>query len=343
MVRPCVSCLSNLLRYLVAAFCCSAVGSSAAIEKIGPNLKLVEPFGIAFDSAGNSYICEYKGEKITKIGADGSSTRFAGTGTASYSGDGGPSDAAGLNDPHGLVIGPDEQMYIADTLNNRIRKVDLKSRTISTIAGTGEKGYGGDGGPATQAKFNGVFALALTRSGEKLYLADLGNRRIRVVDLKSGIVTTVAGNGSDGIPSDHAIASQSPLQDPRAVAVDSKGNVYILERSGNALREVDREGKIRTLIKPGSHSPDLNGAKHLCVDRNDNVIVADSENHLIRRYSPRDGSFVAIAGTGKPGDRFEEHDPLQTQLNRPHGVTVSLTGEIYIVDSYNNRVLKLTK
>ena len=336
-----MSSLSSPRLFLLTAFCCCAGAYSATVERVGANLALVEPFGIAFDSAGNSYICEYKGERITKLGMDGAASRFAGTGTASYSGDGGRADAAGLNDPHGVLIGPGDRMYIADTLNNRIRKVDLKTKVISTIAGTGEKGFSGDGGPATQAKFDGAFGIALTSAGDKLYVADLGNRRIRAIDLKSGIITTVAGNGKDGVPSDGAIANESPLQDPRAVAVDSTGKVYILERRGNALRVVGADGRIRTLIKPGSVAPDLNGPKHLCVDRNDDVIIADSENHLIRRYSPRDGSFAVIAGTGTSGTRLEIGNPLETQLNRPHGVIVGPTGDLYVSDSYNNRLLRM--
>jgi len=234
-------------------------------------------------------------------------------------------------------------MYIADTLNHRVRKVDMKTGAISTIAGTGAAGFSGDGGPAAKAAFNGVFGIALSKSGQKLYVADLSNRRVRMIDLKTGIIRSIAGNGTDGIPADGALAAESPLQDPRAVAVDSKGRVYILERRGNALRVVESNGKIRTLIKPGSVSPNLNGPKHLCVDLQDNVIIADAENHLVRRYSPRDGSTVTIAGTGKKGDHLEPGDPLQSQLNRPHGVYVHKSGDLYISDSYNHRILRLSK
>lgn len=332
-----------MFRFIPAAaapFLLAAV-QMASIERIGADLKLVEPFGIAFDGEGNAYICEYKGERITKLDADGAASRLAGTGTAGYSGDGGPSNRAALRDPHGVLIGPGNVMYIADTLNHRVRRVDLKTGLISTLAGTGEKGYGGDGGPATQAKFDGVFGIALTTSGDELYVADLGNRRIRRIDLKSGTIRSIAGNGTDGIPEDGAIASQSPLQDPRAVAVDSKGDVYILERRGNAVRVVDRQGRIRTVIKPGGVAPDLNGPKQLCVDRNDDVIVADTENHLVRKYSPRDGSVVVIAGTGRKGDQLTGEDPLKTELNRPHGVTLGPSGALYISDSYNHRILKM--
>ena len=323
----------------------------------GPNpgpamlAKLIEPFGIAFDKEGNGYICEYKGQKLSKVTRDGFITTFAGSGTQGYRGDGAPARDAVFNDPHGLVIAKDQRLYVADTLNHCIRQIDLKSGLISTIAGTGEAGFSGDGAVATKARFNGVYGIDINRSGDRIYVADLVNRRIRMVNLKTHIISTIAGNGERGIPTDGAEAAQSPLADPRAVAVDSKGNVYVLERGGNALRVVDKEGKIRTVISPaaqktpprsGTTERDLNGPKHLCIDHQDSVIIADAENHLIRRYRPKDGRTVIIAGTGEKGNLLVANDPLKTQLNRPHGVFVDRSGVLYVTDSYNHRVLKIT-
>src|SRR6478735_514910 len=211
---------------LIAATYCASM-QAATIEQVAVGVKLIEPFGVAFDRKGALFICEYKGEKITRLDPTGTASLFAGTGAASYGGDGGPANQAALRDPHGLVIGPGEVMYIADTLNHRIRKVDLKTGAISTIAGTGVAGFSGDGGPATKATFNGVFGIALGPGG-KLYVADLSNRRVRMITLKTGIISTIAGNGTDAVPSDGSLAAESPLQDPRAVAADSQGNVYIL-------------------------------------------------------------------------------------------------------------------
>ena len=209
------------------------------------------------------------------------------------------------------------------------------------VAGTGKAGFSGDGGPGDKAEFNGTFAIDLDRKGTWLYVVDLQNRRVRVVDLKSGIVRTFAGNGSQGAPEDGADAAASPLVDPRAVAVDSKGNLYILERRGNALRVVDRTGKIRTLIGPGKGALTMNGPKHLCVDAKDDVIIADAENHRILKYTPRDGAVTVIAGTGQKGDRIDPADPLRTELSRPHGVYVDRSGDLYVTDSYNHRILKM--
>jgi DNA-binding beta-propeller fold protein YncE len=296
-----------------------------AIETVAPQAAFVEPFAVAKDRAGNLYICEHKGQKITKVDPSGAPSIFAGTGSAGYGGDNGPAAAASFRDPHGIVIAPDNRMYVADTQNHTIRRIDLRTGVIATIAGTGERGYSGDGGPAAKAQFNGTFGIALDGGGRRLYVADLGNRRIRMIDLKSGIVTTVAGDGTRGVPPDGAKAIDSPLVDPRAVAVGPKGDVYILERNGNALRVVDTQGRIRTLIAPGSVQPDMKGPKHLCVDRDGSVIIADAENHLIRRYAK------GVLTTLDAG-----------QLKRPHGVYVDRSGTLYIADSDNHRVVRLS-
>jgi sugar lactone lactonase YvrE len=347
----------SVFLFLLAPFLSAATritcvaGCGDAAQNTALDAKFVEPFAVAFDKQGNWYVCEHKGERIVRIDNAGKASVLAGTGQTGYSGDGGAASQATMFDPHGIVITANQQMYVADTRNHTIRKIDLRTGSISTVAGTGKAGFSGDGGPATKADFDGTFAIDVDPSGRNLYVADLGNRRVRKINLKSGIVTTIAGNGEKGVPQDGADASASPLADPRAVAADSKGNVYVLERGGNALRVVDKTGKIRTLIAPASSAstsaattvvPDLNGPKHLCVDRNDNVIIADAENHLVRRYDPKTGTTVTILGTGQSGKEIITGDPLKTQVNRPHGVFVHPSGALYISDSYNHRILKLT-
>jgi DNA-binding beta-propeller fold protein YncE len=331
------------LLFTLCALLTAPVHAASVEIAAGPDqIRLNEPFAVAFDRVGNWYILEHKGERIVRAGKDGTFTPFAGTGQPGRSGDGGPALEAQFLDPHGLVASRDGRtLYVADTLNNQVRKIDLRSGAITALAGTGEKGFSGDNGPALKATLDGVFSIALGHDGQSLVLADLGNRRIRRIDLRSGIVTTVAGDGSRGIPADGSTAASSPLEDPRAVAVDSIGLVYIVERNGNALRVVDRSGKIRTLIAPGQLKLDLKGPKHLCIDSKDNVIIADAENHLIRRYSPRDGSTVTILGTGQRGAHVDPSDPLKTETNRPHGVAFNRTGDLYVSDSDNHRVLRV--
>jgi DNA-binding beta-propeller fold protein YncE len=315
--------------------------------------KLNGPFGVAFDRSGTIYFVEIDGNKARKIDSHGIVTTIVGTGEAADGGDGGPGTQARLNHPHSLVLAPGGNLYIADTLNSRVRCLNLKSGIITTVAGTGAKGYGGDGGPGTAAQFDGIYSVALDHSAQNLYLADLENRRIRVLHLKSGIVETVAGNGERGVPKDGADARASPLVDPRAVAVDSQGLVYVLERSGNALRVVDRQGKIRTVVGTGQRGlsgdggdarlATMDGPKHLCIDADDNVIIADTENHVIRKYLPREGKIVRVAGTGHKGTTGLDGPPEQVELNQPHGVFFDPRGRLYITDSSNDRILRIDR
>lgn len=321
-----------------------AGGGDSPAGAAARQVKLVEPFAVAFDPRGGDwFVCEHKGERIVRVTHGGATALLAGSGEAGYAGDGGPAGAAAFRDPHGVVITRTRQMYVADTLNHVIRRIDLASGLLSTFAGDGQPGFAGDGGPAVAGRFHGTFALALNRAEDQLYVADLFNRRIRKIDLRSGVVTTVAGNGSKGTPTDGAPAAASPLVDPRAVAVDSRGQVFILERGGNALRVVDPAGAIRTVIAPGQITPDLNGPKHVCIDRWDRVLIADAENHLVRLYDPRTQRTVTVAGAGRKGERIDPRDPTRTELNRPHGVAVDARGRLWISDSYNHRILRIRR
>jgi hypothetical protein len=187
-----------------------------------------------------------------------------------------------------------------------------------------------------------------------MYLADLDNRRIRAINLKTGIVTTVAGNGQKGGSIDGTWAIESPLLDPRAVAAAGKENFfYILERAGHDLRVVDARCRIRTVAGTGEKgfSGDggdalkcqMNGPKHLCIDRDGGVLIADTENHVIRKYFPESGKIVRIAGTGKKGAAGLGGPPEQAELNQPHGITLHSSGDLYISDSSNNRILKIER
>jgi len=250
------------------------------------------PFGVELDRGGNAFVVEFEGHRVRKVDAKGTVTTIAGSGKKGDAGDGGPALKAEFNAMHSLALAANGDIYLADTLNHRVRKVS-KQGVVSTFAGTGKKGFRGDDGPAASAEFDGVYCVAFGPKQERLYLVDLENRRIRAIDMKTGVVTTIAGNGKRAVPNDGSEARSAPLVDPRAVAVDRKGNVYILERSGHALRVVDLEGKIRTVAGTGragfsggtgvARNAQLNGPKHLCIDTKDNVVIADTENHVIRK------------------------------------------------------------
>jgi DNA-binding beta-propeller fold protein YncE len=317
--------------------------------KTGAAAELRWPFGVASDRAGNLYVVEYEGHRLRKVDPRGGVTTVAGTGKKGFGGDGGPAIRARLSGPHGLAVTPGGDVYVADTWNCRVRRIDARSGVITTLAGTGRKGFGGDGGPAARATFGNVYAVALDPRGERLYVADLDNRRVRAVDLRTGVVTTVAGNGKRGVPEDGADARAAPLLDPRAVAADAKGSLYILERGGHALRVVDRQGRVRTVAgtgRPGfsgdggeARKASLRGPKHLAIDAEGNVLIADGDNHVIRKYLPARGTIVRVAGTGKQGSAGVGGPAGQCQLSLPHGVYAHPSGDIYIADSGNGRVL----
>lgn len=331
-----------------------AGGGTEASGVLATKARLAEPFAVAFDKEGNLFIAEMtSGERVVKVDPKGMLATFAGTGKKGKSGDGGDPLKAEFNGIHHLVIAPNGDIYLADTFNNTIRKIDAKTKLLTRFAGTGEKGFGGDGGPAEKAKFSGTFCLAFDAQFQKLYVADLGNRRIRMIDLNSNVISTVAGNGKAGVPEDGADAAKSPLVDPRAVAVDASNNIYVLERGGHALRVIDANGKIRTVAGTGKAGlsgdggdalkATLNGPKHLCIDTDQGVLIADAENNVIRKYLPQEGKIIRIAGTGKKGSAGLGGDPLKMELNRPHGVFVHSSGELYLTDSYNNRIVRIVK
>jgi sugar lactone lactonase YvrE len=357
-----------LLTALVAA--CSAqlhaakislfAGGGARETGRATECHLADPFAMAFDAMGNTFVCEMTNNRVLKIDSAGMLTVVGGGTGKGDRGDGGPVANAQFNAPHNLAVGRNGDIYVADTWNWKVRRIDAKTGIISTFAGTGKKAFGGDDGPADRAEFSGIYSIAFDAPQRNLYMVDLENRRVRAISfgtigLRAGNVMTtkvrtVAGNGQKGVPPDGSDAATSPLVDPRAVAVAKSGDVYILERSGNVLRVVDTKGKIRTVVGTGRAGPltattnpleaTLRGPKHLCVDADDNVLIADSDNHVIRKYLPREHKLVLIAGTGKAG-RSLDPDPLKTELNHPHGVAVDGQGRIYVADSLNGRILRI--
>ncbi len=324
-------------------------GGGTAASGVATNYSLHAPFAVDSDSEGNIYIAEMAGgERVLRVDPRGKLMVIAGTGKKGESGDGGPATNATFNGMHSIALGGDDTLFIADTWNSRIRSLDMKSGLISPFAGTGKRGFSGDGGPAIKAEFGNVYCIGYEPGRSNLYVADLDNRRIRVINVASGMVRTVAGNGERGVPKDGSKATEAPLVDPRAVAVDSQGNIYILERSGHALRKVDRNGIIQTVVGTGKKGFEdgealramVNEPKHIYVDGKDNVIIADTDNHVIRKYLVTEKRAIRIAGVGKVGSAMSANADA-VELNQPHGVHVDRNGVLYVADSLNNRVLRI--
>lgn len=303
---------------------------------------LKEPFGVDFLSDGTMIIVELGGGRVHAFTPDGAFQTLSGDGSTGYDGDGGPARAATFNGIHNVAVAADDAIYISDSWNHCVRRIDPDDGTISTVVGTGAAGDSGDDGPALDATFNYIMCVSLSPDHEQLYLADLNNRRIRVVALASGIVSKVAGDGRRGIPTDGEPALSSPLVDPRAVAVDSEGRVYILERGGHALRVVETDGAIRTVAGTGEAGfrdgpaleAQLNGPKHLAVAPDDSVYIADDVNGAIRRYDPETKTVSTVLGRG-----FGH--PSLTLLH-PHGVCVE-GDTLYVVDTGHDRIFRMPR
>jgi sugar lactone lactonase YvrE len=344
---------AKTLTLLLATACSSVMYGADEVEIVIGGLTAAEggtwdpaasplksPFGVDFSEDGQMWIVELEGGRVHKLDARGVLHHVGGDGSQSYRGDGGDLAEATFNGMHNCAVTPNGDLYIADSWNNCVRKVDAVSGVVSTVAGTGERGYGGDGLAATQAKFDYVMCVTLDRTNDVLHIADINNRRIRALDLKSGVVTTIAGNGMRGVPTDGATANESPLVDPRAVAQDSKGNIWILERAGNALRVVRPDGTIHTAAGSGQRGfvdgqgpPARFGEpKHLCVDEAGNIYIADDANGAIRKFDQRNGEVTTVLGQGRGDARI--------RLRNPHGVCYE-KGALYLVDMGNNRILRL--
>jgi hypothetical protein len=332
------------------------VAGTGTAEKDAPATQcaLHEPFCTEFTPSGEMIIAEMEhGNRVLKIGKDGVLHVLAGTGAKGSTGDGGPASAATFYGIHNFVVRRNGDLLLADSFNSQLRRIDAKTGIITTIAGSPKKGFAGDAGPAKEAQFSTLIQIALNPLGTKLYCADIGNRRVRRIDLATNIITTVAGNEQKGVPTDGAEAVNAPLLDPRSVTPDAEGGFYILERNGHALRYVDAAGKIKTVVGTGAKGlsgddgpglqATMNGPKYTALDRDGTVLIADAENHVIRRYSPKTGLITRVAGSGKAGTAGLNGDPLQCELRRPHGVTVGPDGSLYITDSYNDRILKIVR
>ena len=309
---------------------------------------LREPFMCSFDSAGNIYLAEARNHCVRRIDRDtGVITTIAGNGSAGYSGDGGPAVAATLNEPYSLTVHPQSgDIYIVDRMNAAVRRVDGTTGFITTVAGTGEPGYGGDGGPGNRAQLREPNDCFLDSRGG-LLIADIQDQRVRRLDLASGIISTFAGNGEKARHGDGLPAQEASILGARAICQDRSGNTYIAEREGNGVRQVDVQGIMSTLAGTGERGYSGDGGpallatwgapKAIRCDGQGNIIVVDTENHAIRRIDAGSGIVTTIAGGHQGGDGDGE-DATQAGLDRPHGCEVGREGNIYIADSNNHRV-----
>src|ERR1022692_1526795 len=310
--------------------------------------KLDQPYAVAVDGPGNIYIADTANNVIRKVAAaTGIITTVAGNGAAYYSGDGGPATNAQLVYPPGVAVDGSGNLYISD-LSNVVRKVAAATGIITTVAGNGAAGYSGDGGPAINASFHSPSGMAVDGSGN-LYIGDTGNDAIRKVAAATGIVTTVAGNGAAGYSGDGGPASSAGLSGPQGVAVDGSGNLFVADTGNAVIRKVAAAtGIIATVAGNGTAGyagnggaaikAKLSGPSGVAVDGAGNLYIADWQNNLIRRVTAATGIITTVAGNRAEGYSGDGGPATSAELNLPIGVAVDSSGNVYIADSNNYRI-----
>jgi sugar lactone lactonase YvrE len=305
------------------------------------------PYGLVIGPDGALYFCDLDNQRIRRLDlTTRRSSDVAGNGQRGYAGDGGPATAGSLNMPHELIFDARGHMYIAERDNHVVRKVDGASGVISTLAGTGSPGFAGDGGPASKAQLRQPHSIALGPDG-RLLVCDVGNHRIRAVDLSTGSIETVGGTGERLPALDGAPLKGTPLNGPRTMAIDRDGTIYLALREGNALyRVAPTTGMLHHLAGTGEqgYSGDggparlarLAGPKGLAIGGR-RLYVADTESHTIRCVDLASGLITTVIGTGARGDG-PEPDPLQCKLARPHGLFAGPDETLYVADSEAHRI-----
>jgi sugar lactone lactonase YvrE len=312
---------------------------------------LILPSAIVFDAAGNLYFAETGNHVIRKLDTTGNITTIAGTGTQGFSGDPGPATAATLDSPQGLALDAANNLYIADTHNHRIRKLNLTTGTLTTIAGTTTPGFSGDKALATTAQLNLPIALALDASNN-LYLADTGNHRIRKITAATGIITTIAGTGTQGFSGDSAPATSAAIDSPTGLALDASSNLYLADTHNHRIRKITAATGIITTIA-GTGAPGFSGdtiaaaaatlalPHGLTIDPAGNLYLADTANHRIRRIDATTGIITTAAGDGTQAFAGDGGPAIAASLDGPRNTAVSPSTLLTLADTGNQRIRQL--
>jgi sugar lactone lactonase YvrE len=314
-------------------------------------VSLVHPNGVALDAAGNLFITDIGAHRLLKLDRAGALMVVAGTGVGGYGGDGGPAAKARLFAPHDVVLDAAGNMFVADTYNHRVRRID-RNRIITTVAGNGRAAYAGDGGPAVRASLDNPQGIAVGPDGS-LFIADTYNHVVRRVDPK-GTITTFAGT-EGGLAGDGGPANRAQLSLPQAVAPAPDGSVYISDAGNNRIRRVRPDGTIETVLGSGPGAgtagagfagdggppakASIFAAADLRLSPSGDLFISDSGNHRVRRISG--GVITTIAGAGMAGFGGDGGPALEAALNTPQKIALGRDGSVYIADRANGRVRRV--
>jgi DNA-binding beta-propeller fold protein YncE len=358
--------LLPVLRVTLVSVCLVAAVDAADVVTIGGNGKpeysgdggaataagIGQPFGLVTGPDGALYVCEVQNHTVRRIDLKSSVvTTVVGSGKKGNGGDGGQATQALCNEPYEVRFDAAGHLYEVEMQNHVVRRVDAKSGKITTVAGNGKPGFGGDGGPATQAQLRQPHSIALDDAGH-LYIADIGNHRVRRVDLATGVITTFGGTGEKKPTPDGAGLAGTPLNGPRALDFEKSSNSLILAlREGNAVYRIDlTKSTLHHLAGTGksgyagdggpARSALLSGPKGVALAPNGDIFLADTESHTVRVIRRKSGIIETIVGDGKKGDG-PDGDPHKCRMDRPHGVFVDAAGNLFIGDSNNHRVRTL--
>lgn len=306
------------------------------------------PYGVVVGADSALYFCEVDTGRVRRMDLETKRlTTIAGNGLKAYAGDGEDAINASFSAPHEIRFDDDGNLFIVNRDSHTVRRIDNVSGLVSTVAGTGAAGFSGDGGPAALAQLRQPHSIAFDAQGD-LLICDIGNSRLRKVDLRSGIISTLSGTGEKIATADSAPLAGTPLLGPRSIDTDADGNAYLVLREGNAVFQLDIAGNtIRKIAGTGErgYSGDggaaidatFNGPKGIAYSREDHSLyIVDTENHVIRRMSLSSGSIETVLGSGERGDG-PDGEPLGCKLNRPHGVFVHHS-LVYVTDSESHRV-----
>lgn len=272
---------------------------------------------------------------------------IAGNGQQGFSGDGGPATEAKIDNPFGVVRGPDGAIWFCEYTGQRVRKI-LPNGTIQTIAGSGKKGFTGDGGPALEASFNLPHEIRFDAAGD-LFIVDMSNHAVRKVAMKTGIITTIAGTGKAGYSGDNGPATQAELKQPHSIQFGPEGDLYICDIGNNVIRKVDmKTGVISTFAgtgQPGA-TPDgapiqgtpLKGPRSLDFDKEGNLWLATREGNQVFKFDLKAGKIQHIAGTGKKGFTGNGGPAKEATLSGPKGIALDAEGNVWLADTESHSV-----
>jgi len=306
------------------------------------------PYGIIAGSDGQLYFCEVDTGRTRKLDlVSRRLTTVAGNGEKAYAGDGRQALQASFSAPHEIRFDNSGNLYIVERDAHVVRRIDARTNMVSTVAGSGEAGYGGDGGPASAALLRQPHSIAFDADGN-LLICDIGNSRVRRVEMETGIINTLSGTGERETTPDIAPLQGTPLLGPRSLDTDPAGNAYLVLREGNAVFKLDiRANRLERIAGTGErgYSGDggaalaatFNGPKGIAYSALDqSLYIVDTENHVIRRMQLATGTIETVLGSGERGDG-PDGNPLTCKLNRPHGVYVC-DGIVYVTDSESHRI-----